>query len=585
MINEARKIVNKGMFFIPLLPNEKKNWDSDHLTKIYTEKDLIPDGNLGVNPKKSEIYVIDGDSELAIKFGNLWLPNNTTIGARQYPDGRIEKTHWYFESDGSLETNIRSLPAELFCDHNIVAFGTTIHKKTKEPMKRYWANEDSVLPFNESILKTFYKINFAAKVGEHLKSVNTGALTLDSCLWRYCKDWSDDVRKQFLLDFYSVVAPGDKEATSAKFQRIVKANNKEVKNAGYNYFADYIGVDREKVRTWFGWIGETPGITKSKKSFRNFLTAGIDMQKLRTEDIPPLQYAIKPILPEGLVLFCGRAKSMKSWTMLLISYAVQNGLKFLDHTTIQGDCLYLGLEDSKRRLKDREKKLKLNNLTPPTVDVEAPYLDMGLEESLQTWIDSVPNPRLICIDTLARVKSRTGYNKAGTAYDHDNETLRNIQKLAIKNGVSIVLVSHLNKAPQDYAFDKITGSTGLQGICDAMWLVERGEHGAQSTFIGRGRDIHDFEYAMNWNEETWRYDWVGNLQEVNLNDNRKEVLDAIRELQKSGMLEIRPRDITKHCGYTAQSKDAQRISKTMLRMKNNFELTKGDKFGTYKVVL
>ena len=585
MINEARKIVNKGMFFIPLLPNEKKNWDSDHLTKIYTEKDLIPDGNLGVNPKKSEIYVIDGDSELAIKFGNLWLPNNTTIGARQYPDGRIEKTHWYFESDGSLETNIRSLPAELFCDHNIVAFGTTIHKKTKEPMKRYWANEDSVLPFNESILKTFYKINFAAKVGEHLKSVNTGALTLDSCLWRYCKDWSDDVRKQFLLDFYSVVAPGDKEATSAKFQRIIKANNKEVKNAGYNYFADYIGVDREKVRTWFGWIGETPGITKSKKSFRNFLTAGIDMQKLRTEDIPPLQFAIKPILPEGLTLFCGRAKSMKSWTMLLISYAVQNGLKFLDHTTIQGDCLYLGLEDSKRRLKDREKKLKLNNLTPPTVDVEAPYLDMGLEESLQTWIDSVPNPRLICIDTLARVKSRTGYNKAGTAYDHDNETLRNIQKLAIKNGVSIVLVSHLNKAPQDYAFDKITGSTGLQGICDAMWLVERGEHGAQSTFIGRGRDIHDFEYAMNWNEETWRYDWVGNLQEVNLNDNRKEVLDAIRELQKSGMLEIRPRDITKHCGYTAQSKDAQRISKTMLRMKNNFELTKGDKFGTYKVVL
>ncbi len=585
MINEARKIVNKGMFFIPLLPNEKKNWDSDHLTRDYTEEDLIPGGNLGVNPKKSDKYVIDGDSELAIKFGNLWLPNNTTIGARQYPDGRIEKTHWYFESDGSLETNIRSLPAELFCDHNIVAFGTTIHKKTKEPMKRYWANEDSVLPFNESILKTFYKINFAAKVGEHLKSVNTGALTLDSCLWRYCKDWSDDVRKQFLLDFYSVVAPGDKEATSAKFQRIIKANNKEVKNAGYNYFADYIGVDREKVRTWFGWIGETPGITKSKKSFRNFLTAGIDMQKLRKEDIPPLQFAIKPILPEGLTLFCGRAKSMKSWTMLLISYAVQNGLKFLDHTTIQGNCLYLGLEDSKRRLKDREKKLKLNNLTPPTVDVEAPYLDMGLEESLQTWIDSVPNPRLICIDTLARVKSRTGYNKAGTAYDHDNETLRNIQKLAIKNGVSIVLVSHLNKAPQDYAFDKITGSTGLQGICDAMWLVERGEHGAQSTFIGRGRDIMDFEYALNWNEETWRYDWVGNLQEVNLNDNRKEVLDAIRELQKSGMLEIRPRDITKHCGYTAQSKDAQRISKTMLRMKNNFELTKGDKFGTYKVVL
>ena len=184
-----------------------------------------------------------------------------------------------------------------------------------------------------------------------------------------------------------------------------------------------------------------------------------------------------------------------------------------------------------------------------------------------------------------RCRQLEKWERIGSAYDHDNEMLRNIQKLAITNGVSIVLVSHLNKAPQDYAFDKITGSTGLQGICDAMWLIERGEHGSQSTFIGRGRDIMDFEYSLNWNNETWRYDYVGNLQEVNLNDNRNEVLAVMKELAKSGVHEARPRDVVKHCGYTAQSKDAARISKTMLRMKNNFELTKGDKFGTYKVVL
>ena len=114
--------------------------------------------------KKSKKYVIDLDSELAIKFGNLWLPNNTTIGARQYPNGKIERTHFYFESDESLETNIKSLPAELYCDHNIVAFGTTIHKQTKEPMKRFWESEESVLPFNDSILAIFNKINFASMI-------------------------------------------------------------------------------------------------------------------------------------------------------------------------------------------------------------------------------------------------------------------------------------------------------------------------------------------------------------------------------------------------------------------------------------
>ena len=36
MIAEAKKIINSGMFFIQLLPNEKKNWDSDFLTKDYS---------------------------------------------------------------------------------------------------------------------------------------------------------------------------------------------------------------------------------------------------------------------------------------------------------------------------------------------------------------------------------------------------------------------------------------------------------------------------------------------------------------------------------------------------------------------
>ena len=589
--SEAQKLKDNGIYIIPLLPNEKKNWDQDILTKKYSVNEVQPNGNLGVNLKQSDMYCIDPDTDWAIKFGEMWLQRNTRIGGR-INNGKKELTKFFYKSDGSLKQNIKDRKdssgetiAELFCDHNIVVYGSTPNKETQRPMKRYWESESQLAPFNESIRAIYDKICFASAIAPHLNQTNQGGLILDSCLWRYCKTWTDEDRLNFLTYFFNVVRPNSKHNTVSNWNRIIKSNNDNAThNAGYTFFADYIGVDREKVRTWFGWIGKTPGQTNSKKSFRNFLSTGIDMVKLRTEEIPPLQYAIRPILPEGLTLFCGRAKSMKSWKMLLICYAVRNGLKVMGHETIQGDCLYLGLEDSKRRLKDREKKLGLNKLTPPYVDVTAPYLDMGLEESLQNWIDSVPNPRLICIDTLARVKSRTGFNKAGTAYDHDNETLRNIQKLAIQNGVSIVLVSHLNKAPQDYAFDKITGSTGLQGICDAMWLIERGEHGAQSTFIGRGRDIMDFEYALNWNQETWRYDWVGNLQEVNLNDNRKEVIDAMRELEKTGLLEIRPRDVVKHCGYTPQSKDAHRISKTMLRMKNNFELTKGDKFGTYKLV-
>jgi len=583
----AEQIINQGAFIIPLFPNSKHNSDTDILDRIYPATDVGENNNVGMNLGLSKIYALDGDTTGSIHFLNKWLPQNTTKHIRVYPDGREETVHYLFKSNGSVtENNPLGKDAkeevELLVKGNLVAYGTTIHKQTNESMKRIIDSQHPLLSFNESIFKAYKKIAFASVIGKHLLSANTSALQLDSCIWRYCKDWTDDERVNFLYDIFSYYLPNDKDTNIKKMQRIVKANNDDTtRNAGWFAFGGYLGIKpRSKVREWFSWIGVVDE-EKAKKTHRDF-TQGVDMRALRTIDIPPLKFAIEDILPEGLVFFAGRAKSMKSWTMLLICYLVQNGMNAFGRETTQGDCLYLGLEDSERRLKDREQKLGVDNLTPPYVDVDAPFLKMGLEESLQQWIDDVANPRLIVIDTLARVKQAMG-KRSGTAYDHDNETLRDIQKLAVKNGVTIVLVSHLNKAPQDYAFDKITGSTGLQGMSDAMWLCERGENGAQSTLIGRGRDIHDFEYSLNWNEETWRYDYIGNLSEVTLNDNRKEIIDAMKQITVQGGDLIRPRDVIKHCGYPTNSKEASGISKTMQRMKNNYELIAGFKYGTYRL--
>jgi len=582
----AQQIINQGAFIIPLFPNSKKNGDADILTKKYTVEDVKENDNIGINLGLSGYTTLDLDSKDGIYFGNKWLPQDTEKHIRVYPDDREEVVHYLFKSNGVVrESNplgqVAKEEVELLVKGNLVAYGTTIHKTTNEPMKRVIDSKHAIRPFNDSILNAYKKVCFAAVIGKHLISANTSALALDSCLWRYCKNWSDEDRVNFLYDIFSYYLPNDKDSNIKKMQRVVKANNNDTtNNAGYLYLANYLNLEKSKVREWLGWIG-TVHEEKTKKTHRDF-TNGVDMRALRTKDIPPLRFAIADILPEGLVLYCGRAKSMKSWTMLLICYLVQNGMDALGHETTQGDCLYLGLEDSERRLKDREHKLGVDNLTPPYVDVDAPFLKMGLEDSLQQWIDNVANPRLIVIDTLARVKQAMG-KRSGTAYDHDNETLRDIQKLAVKNGVTIVLVSHLNKAPQDYAFDKITGSTGLQGMCDAMWLCERGENGAQSTLIGRGRDIHDFEYSLTWNEDTWRYEFNGNLGEVTLKENRKEIVDAMKEITAQGGDLIRPRDVIKHCGYPTNSKEASGISKTMQRMKNNYELIAGFKYGTYRL--
>ena len=392
----AQELIDNGTFIIPLFPNSKKNGDVDILDRIYPATDVGEQDNVGMNLGLSKIYAIDGDTADGIYFCNKWLPQDTTKHIRVYPDGRREVVHYLFKSNGSVVENnplgqVAKENVELLVKGNLVAYGTTIHKITNEPMKRIIDSKNAIKPFNDSILKAYKKIAFASVIGKHLISSNTSALQLDSCVWRYCKEWTDDERVDFLYDIFSYYLPNDKDSNIKKMQRIVKANNNDTtNNAGWFAFAKYLGVEKKLVREWCSWIGVIDE-EKAKKTHRDF-TNGVDMRALRTKDIPPLKFAIDAILPEGLVMFCGRAKSMKSWTMLLICYLVQNGLDALGRETTQGDCLYLGLEDSERRLKDREHKLGVDNLTPPYVDVDAPYLKMGLEESLQQWIDDVANP-------------------------------------------------------------------------------------------------------------------------------------------------------------------------------------------------
>ena len=579
----AKKLLDNGIAIIPLLPNKKYNHDTDILTKDYKVSDLIPDGNVGINLKKSNLYCIDLDTDDAIYFGNKWLSQKTRIHGR-INNGVKEQTHFYFKSDGSMHENIKDRGGvDFLVDHNVVVLGQTRNKHTKALMQRYIAKESHLCAFNESILAAYNKVCFAAAITPHLKSINSDhtALKLDACIMRYTT-WSEEQREQFLLDIFERKMPDHKDVKLKDFQRKVRNNNKKVKNAGYTAFAQCIGVDAEEVKKWFGWIGEVPEDSKYQKvkSYVDFISTGLDMPKLMTEEIPPLKYAVHTILPEGLTCIAGRPKSMKSWTMLDILFCVQNGLPFWGYQTDQGDCLGIFYEDGKRRLKDRIIKLGHQKLIYPTIKIEAPYLGFGLEESLEAWIDSVERPRLIVIDTLARVKPRSS-KKSGTAYDHDTELLRDIQKLAITKQVTIVFVSHLTKAPQEYTFDRITGSAGMQGIPDTLWMIDKGDNSNAASIIGIGRDIHDFEYALEWNEEKWRYDNKGNLSEIKKLGAKGEIIDAMKALEASATKDIRPRTVVKHLGYSPQSKDSRNIAKTMQRMLEERELGRGDKFGTY----
>ncbi len=596
-IETAKALIQQGFAIIPLKKYQKHNTDKNILERRYTVEDILnpidsawdSDGNLGINLGLSDPPLIDIDLERkdAVYFGSKILPPTLSVGS-----GNKGITHYFYKNtNGETTQTLDKSILEYRCSGQTVVVGSTQDKTTKKLVERYWGKMMTPIAAPKNLLALAKRILFFSWLStvKTFENANLDALKLDACFRRYT-DWSDEERIRMLDIFFRYVLPSDhRDLKDAKWNRIVNNNNKLTKNSGYQSLALQVGVKPVEMKKRLELIGELPTDKEYEKvpSRRDFLANGVDLKALMTEDIPDLKFAVRPILPEGLVLIAGRPKAMKSWTMLHLVYCVENGVEFLGHKVEKGNALYLALEDSKRRLKDRIYKLghaTANNA--PTCDVEAPYLGFGLEEDIQQWIDGVSNPRLIVVDTLARIKPRVKRSN-GTAYDLDNELLRNIQKLAISNGVCIVLISHLSKTEMEYSFDRITGSAGLQGMTDAMWLMDRGDtEGSKASITGRGRDILDFSYEVKWNEMTYKYEWVGNKIEIERNENRAEIIHAMEGLYKTDPdknFEVKPSQVYKFLDYKAQSKNAKNISRTMLRMAEGGELLSGKKFGTYKL--
>ena len=590
---KLRDIRQRNLVPVPLLPNSKqpnevKGWD----LKFWADHEFRPNNNIGANLALSGVLHVDADNKHSEHFCKKFLPQNTLIIGRKHKIGKVEietPTNWFYKNNGLLKENQRlehngKVVLEFRCKGQTVVYGKTPFKDNPNILcERYIANDADIASVQD-LQFLVNKVYVASVLCEYNVGANLGALKLDSCIKRYC-NWSDSEREDFIFEIVQRTDGQSRDCTQKKMENHVRSNNKETKNSGYMSFAKHIGADKVFIKNLFKMIGSVPSDDEYEvvKSIVDFNEKAINVKDLMQELIPPLKWSVLPILPEGFGVISGRPKGMKSWTALGICYAVQNGTKFMGHETTQGDCLYLALEDSKRRIKDRIIKLGYQKLNPPTILLasDVPYLGFGFEECVQEWINSKDNPRLIIIDTLARIRPRAR-KSSGTAYDIDNELLSKIQTIAIQNNITIACVSHLSKAQQEYNFDRIQGSVGVQGISDFMWLIDRGDNSNQASIIGRGRDMNDFEYAVKWNEDKWQYDFTGNLQMVQLTENRRQVIDAMNILSKEKD-EIAPRDVCKYYEVSVQSKDGKRISKTMQRMEGDFELIKGQKFGTYKL--
>jgi AAA domain len=214
-------------------------------------------------------------------------------------------------------------------------------------------------------------------------------------------------------------------------------------------------------------------------------------------DFPEISYVVPGIIPEGLTILAGRPKVGKSWMALDLAIGIATGKTVLGGLHVeQGDVLYCCLEDNPRRLQRRVTKLlsPFSNEWPERLTLATRWrrLDQGGVKDIEEWCGSVPEPRLVLLDTLAGVRpARSGTD---TLYEGDYKALRDVHRFANERGMGAVALHHTRKMDADDPVDTISGSLGLAGAADTCLILARSSKG--TTLYVRGRDIEEGERAI-----------------------------------------------------------------------------------------
>jgi hypothetical protein len=242
----------------------------------------------------------------------------------------------------------------------------------------------------------------------------------------------------------------------------------------------------------------------------------------------PVNYVVPAYIVEGLTLFAGKPKVGKSWLLLHAAIAVARGGFTLGEVKCpEGDVLYCGLEDNKRRLQRRLKKLLGDQPAPKRLRVlfagEMPLLSQGGLDLIRTWIKQVDKPRLVVIDVLAKV--RDARRKDQGLYDADYAAVSGLKALADEFSIAIVVVTHLRKLEAEDPLDQISATTGLTGSADAVLVLHR--TGVGTTLSGRGRDIEDIAKAVQFNTDACTWTVLGEASEVVQSAARAAILAAL----------------------------------------------------------
>lgn len=257
----------------------------------------------------------------------------------------------------------------------------------------------------------------------------------------------------------------------------------------------------------------------------------IDGETLMEKRFPKTKFCIDTLLPQGITILGGAPKIGKSWLVLDMCVHIAKGEEIFHLPVSKGTVLYLCLEDTERRIQER-----LHSITDEVPEniffaTDANTLSNGLCQQIENFIKEHPETVLIAVDTFQLVRTNAG----DPSYAGDYQEIVKLKSIADNHNISMLLVHHLRKQGDSDPLNKLSGTTGISGAVDAVFILDKNNRSeSYANLICTGRDIEHREMRLRFDKK----DCVWNVYadsytqpEILLPDEMVEFIKFMKEIK------------------------------------------------------
>lgn len=300
--------------------------------------------------------------------------------------------------------------------------------------------------------------------------------------------------------------------------------------------------------------------------------SGITAAELSTREFPPLEWVVEGILPEGSYLLSARPKVGKSWLGLQICLGVAYGESVLGREVKQGKAVYLALEDNHRRLQSRLRQLRPSGYATEDLILHTNwprFNEGGVEKLIETIKEH--KPRIIVIDTLAKVRPPSGRNSG--IYEADYGTLAPLTEVANKYRTTILIIHHNRKGKAETdPLEQISGSLGLAGAVDGALIIDGNRGDPSYTLSLIGRDIPSDDDLAITLQKNGQWVVLGAAREVFISQERQTIKELLL-LHPGGLKPVEVVDLTgKKAGTIRKLMNSMARDGQLINVKGTYSL-------------